>query len=105
ELSSDKFKKKVYRENGKGLERNNIEQTEKFGGGKLMVLGCMSANGVGRLVFITGNVNSGRYINILANNCFQSADLMNLDVFIFQQDCASVHTGQAVERWFEKKGV
>ncbi|KRH92703.1 putative transposable element [Pseudoloma neurophilia] len=65
----------------------------------------MSANGVGRLVFITGNVNSGKYINILANNLFQSADLMNLDEFIFQQDGASVHAGKVVERWFEKKGV
>lgn len=70
-----------------------------------MVWGCISASGIGNLVFLTENINAGVYTNILANNLFQSADKMGLDDFIFQHDGAKPHTARITENWLERKGI
>ncbi|GFT94606.1 transposable element Tc1 transposase [Trichonephila clavipes] len=48
--------------------------TVKHEGGSVMVLGCMPASGVGKLVFIDQIMHKMAYLNILQNNLKESAD-------------------------------
>ncbi|XP_055938080.1 uncharacterized protein LOC129968250 [Argiope bruennichi] len=43
---------KIWREAGKALAPKNTIKTVKFGGGSVLVWGCMAAGGVGELAFI-----------------------------------------------------
>ena len=105
ELLPSKRSQKVYRRDGEEYETKNLVKTKKFGGGKLLVWGSISARGTGNLVFLSETINAGRYINILANNLFQSAEKMGLDAFTFQQDGASCHSARSTMSWLERKGV
>ena len=52
-----------------------------------MVWGCFSAQGVGKLHKINGNMNSTQYKNILRTKMLTSATkLFNGENFIFQHD-------------------
>jgi hypothetical protein len=65
-----------------------------------MVWGCMSAAGVGNLVFIDGIMNAEVYKNILAQNLLVSADKLGLaDEFHFQQDNDPKHTARIVKEF------
>lgn len=105
ELFPSSKNKTVYRKKHEKLIEENITKTKKFGGGKIMFWGCFSANGTGKLVAINGNLNAGKYINILANNLERSARMMDLDFYVFQQDGAPCHTARITENWFERKGI
>ncbi|KAH8288665.1 hypothetical protein KR054_007468, partial [Drosophila jambulina] len=71
-----------------------VKATVKHGGGSVLVWGCMSARGVGNLIFIDGIMNAEMYLNILKENLHSSATKMGLerDNFIFQQDNDPKHT-------------
>ncbi len=95
----------IYRRNGTAFESKHLVPTVKFGGGKIMVWGCISQKGVGNLIFVTGNIDSAKYINILANNLKDSADKMGLSPYIFQQDSAPCHTSKMTREFFEREGI
>lgn len=94
-------KTKVWREHGKGLENKNLCPTIKHGGGSVMVWGCFSYFGVGKLVFIEGKMDSAEYINILSSNLQPSADKMSLKEFILQQDNDPKHTSKLSKQFYE----
>ena len=56
-FGSDGFKH-VWQRQGEEYKDKCVMPTAKYGGGNVMVLGCMSAVGVGELYFIEGNMNS-----------------------------------------------
>jgi len=93
----------IYRKNGTAFEKKNLVPTVKHDGGKLMIWGCISYNEVGNLVFINGTMDSGKYINLLANNLKDSANKMGLDDFVFQQDGAPCHTSKATRSFLDKE--
>lgn len=65
-----------------------------------MVWGCMSAAGVGKLVFINGIMDKTVYLNILKENLLQSANKLSLGgKFCFQQDNDPKHTAHIVRMW------
>lgn len=51
-----------------GHSERGIEPTVKFGGGNVMVWGCMTYGGVGRIARIDGRMNAEAYKNILDQN-------------------------------------
>lgn len=93
-------KVKIWRKNGTAMERKNLLPTVKHGGGSVMVWGCMSAAGVGNLVFIDGIMDRFKYLDILRNNLKQSAQKLGLGRhWIFQQDNDPKHTANVVKEW------
>ncbi|GFX65192.1 transposable element Tcb2 transposase [Trichonephila clavipes] len=78
---------KVWRQVGEELDPKNTIKTVKNGSGSVLVWGCMSARGVGELVFIDGIMDKMVYLKILKNNLQKSAVNVGLGSnFIFQQD-------------------
>lgn len=91
---------KVWRREGEELNPKNTIKTVKHGGGGVMVWGCMSASGVGNLVFIENTMNQYVYLDILKNNLKESAQKMGLaENFYFQQDNDPKHTAHKVKMW------
>jgi hypothetical protein len=70
-----------------------------------MVRGCFSYHGVERLVFIDGLIDATKYVDILSNNLYASANLMGLDSFIFQQDNDLKHASKLARHFFERKNI
>ncbi|KIK55744.1 hypothetical protein GYMLUDRAFT_119473, partial [Collybiopsis luxurians FD-317 M1] len=60
---------------GEPLGERGIQQTVKYGGGNIMVWGCMGMNGQ-------------QYVDILDNNLLESIEILAIDpqIAIFQQD-------------------
>lgn len=90
----------VWRKKCEELNPKNTRKTVKHGGGGVMVWGCMSAAGVGNLVFIEETMNKTVYMNILKENLNQSAEKLNIrDEYYFQQDNDPKHTAWDVKMW------
>lgn len=92
--------RRIYRENGRALDKENLFGTVKHGGGHVVVWGCMAASGVGRLVFVEGNMDKNQYLRILQENLKQSASHLGLrDHFRFYQDNDPKHKSGIVQTW------
>ena len=90
----------MWREADAGLKTCNLSATVKHVEGSVMVWECFSYFGVGKLVFIEGKMNAEYYVNILSNNLPDSARLINLKDYIFQQDNDPKNTAKL---YFEPK--
>ncbi|GFY31304.1 transposable element Tcb2 transposase [Trichonephila clavipes] len=89
---------KVWRQVGKELDPKNTIKMVKYGGGSVLFWGCMSAGGVGELVFIDGIMDKMVYLEILKNNLQKSAVNVGLGSnLIFQQDNDPKHTAKIVK--------
>ena len=65
-----------------------------------MVWRCSSAAGVNNFVFIDGVMDMYKYINILKENLYDSADLLAIrNDFNFYQDNDPKHKAYATRQW------
>ena len=102
-LWSDETKIELF---GRQTRRKHTISTVKHGGGSIMLWGCFSAAGPGRLVKVEGNMNAEKYRQILEDNLSQSARELRLGRrFIFQQDNNPKHTAKATQKWFKDNKV
>ncbi|ORE00122.1 TC1A [Hepatospora eriocheir] len=81
---------------GERYKPENTVATVKHGGGCLMFWGCISSQGVGRLVEVESTMTAASYKQILSQNLLASAREMGLDEFIFMQDNDPKHTARLV---------
>ena len=78
----------------------------KHGGDSIMLWGCFSAAGTGRLVAIEKKMNATKYIDILDKNLFQSVHNLRMGRrFTFQQANNPKHTAKITEEWFQNNSV
>ena len=93
----------VWGRKGESVGDRGIEETVKFGGGNIMVWGCMGWEGVGNLVEVEGRMNGEQYVNILDGNLLESMENLLLDpeIAIFQQDNDPKHTSKIAAKWFD----
>ena len=80
--------------------------TMKHGGGSIMLWGCFSAAGTGRLVRIKAKMNGAKYREILDENLLQSAQGLRLRRrFTFQQDSNPKHTAKTTQERLRNKSL
>ena len=101
-LSSDETKIELFGLNAKChvWRKPGTIPTVKHGGGSIMLWGCFSVAGTGRLVRIEAKMDGARYREILDENLLQSAQDLRLGRrFTFQQDNSLKHTAKAKQEW------
>uniref|UniRef100_A0AAZ3QEP8 Uncharacterized protein n=2 Tax=Oncorhynchus tshawytscha TaxID=74940 RepID=A0AAZ3QEP8_ONCTS len=75
-------------------------------GVSIMLWGCFSAAGTGRLVRIEGKMNEAKYREILDENLIQNAQDLRLGRrFTFQQDIDLKHTAKTTQEWLWDKSL
>ena len=72
-----------------------------------MTWGAITYNGVGRLHFLSGRLNTEGYIGIIQNHYLGTLRDHELDVseVIFQQDNASMHVSAGTRNYLSAKGI
>lgn len=105
-LGSD-GRKWVWKRPADGLTAQHVQGTVKFGGGSLMIWGCMTAQGVGYACKIDGHMDAELYTHILGDEFLRTLEYYELDAstIIFQQDNDPKHTSRAARKWFEDNGI
>ncbi len=72
-------------------------------GGNIMLWGCFSAKGTGRLHRIEGRMDGAMYREILANNLLPSERALKMGHgWVFQHDNDPKHTARATKEWLRK---
>ncbi len=95
----------MWRKPGTVHHLSNTVPTVKHGGGSIMLWGCFSAAGTGRLVAIEGKMKAAKYRDILDENLLQSAQHLRLGRrFTFQQDNDPKHSAKIME-WLHNNSV
>jgi hypothetical protein len=80
--------------------------TVKHGGGSIMLCGCFSAAGTGRLVRIETKMNGAKYREILDEYLLQSTQDLRLGQrFTFLQDNNTKHTAMTMQEWLRDKSL
>jgi transposase len=98
----------VRRRPGEAFHPDCIISTVKFGGGSIMVWGCMSARGTGEVFLCDGRMNATRYTSMLDE--VLEASILRLfeednPQYYFQQDNAPCHKAMKSMEWFSKNKV
>ncbi len=76
----------------------------KHGGGNIMLWGCFSAKGAGRLICVKERMNGAMYREILSENLLPSARALKMKRgWVFQHDNDPKHTARATKEWLRKK--
>ncbi len=78
--------------------------TVKHGGGNIMLWGCFSAKGPGRLICVKERMNGAMYREILSENLLPSARALKMKRdWVFQHDNDPKYTARATKEWLRKK--
>ncbi len=103
-LGSD-GRKWVWKRPGEGLSDRLVKGTVKFGGGSVMIWGCMTWEGVGYAAKIDGRMDSDLYLQILKDDLLNTLEYhgLNPSNIIFQQDNDPKHTSKKVKKWLEEQ--
>ncbi len=95
---------------GQTLDPHFTKKTVKHGGGNVMVWGCITREGMGRLHHIEGIMNGPGYVDILQQSLLgtlkdQKLKKTGKDKIIFQQDNDPKHTSHVAKDWFQNRKV
>ena len=88
----------VWRTIGEDLLLECIQQTVKFGGGSVMVLGCISCEGTGLITKMEGRMNGKDYSRLLSRHLLPYMQ----SSYVFMDDNAPCHQSQAAIWWILK---
>ncbi|KAI0998392.1 hypothetical protein K3495_g9801 [Podosphaera aphanis] len=96
----------------KNLQPEAIEETLKFGGGNLVMWGCMSWYGIGGMGRRVGRMDSKQYLEILDNllvptmdRIAREPDSVPATELSFQQDTDPKHTFKNTKSWIASKNL
>jgi len=97
----------VWKKRGGPLQDKEVQGTVKFGGGSLMVWGCMGRNGVGILAEVEGRMDAEQYVSILEDNLLPSMENSGIpeESIIFQHDNDPKHFSKRAQNWFKSEEI
>jgi hypothetical protein len=97
----------VWKKRGGPLQDKEVQGTVKFGGGSLMVWGCMGRNGVGILAEVEGRMDAKQYVSILEDNLLPSMENSGIpeESIIFQYNNDPKHSSKRAQNWFKCEGI
>lgn len=96
----------VRRRPGEAYRDDCVQPTLKHGGGGIMVWGCMSESGVGKLTLVNGRLCAKDYVALLRRALPASVRSLGLEGdYIFQQDNASCHSAKYTKDWMARNGI
>lgn len=89
------------------LDDDSVIPTKKFNGGKVMIWGCITYEGVGFACKIDDILDSELYSEILRHELMETVDFYKMDhsQVIFQQDNDPKHTSNMSEETLEEIGL
>ena len=93
-----------WRKPGEEFDERYVRKEVKHGGGNVMVWGCVTAMGMGRIVKIDGNMDGPLYTEILNDDVLgtlKDLGIKKKDIY-FQQDNDPKHTSGVAREWFKK---
>lgn len=95
------------RRSGEEFLERNVKKTVKHRGGSLMVWGCLTWNGTGRLHRVEGHMNAIQYCSILTESLLGTLSDYSLDPsdVIFVQDNDPKHTSKLATKWFKDSNI
>lgn len=105
ELKNPKKRMRVWCTQKDRFKDGFIQKTVKHGGGSIMLWGCFSKSGVGKLVKIEGRMTGNSYVSLLEENLTESANMMSLGQFVFQQDNDPKHTSRVAKLYFQENNI
>ena len=93
----------VWKKSGEALSDRLVKETKKFGGGSLMMWGCMLWEGVGYACKIDGKMDGELYTKILQDELQESLAHYGKDpsTVFFQQDNDPKHKFKKATTWLE----
>ena len=98
--------RRVWRKRNAEYDPKNTIPTVKHGGGSLMLWGCFSSKGTGRLHRIDGKMNGAMYRKILGDNLLASTRTFKMGRgWVFQHDNDPKHTAKETKEWLHKKHI
>ena len=98
--------RRVWRKRNAEYNAKNTIPTVKHGGGNLMLWGCFSAKGTGRLQSIEGRMNGAMYQEILGDNHLPSVRALKMGHgWVVQHDNDTKHTAMATKEFVTLHGA
>ena len=99
-------KRWAWKKAGEGLSDRLVQETVKFGGGSLMMWGCMTWEGVGMACKIDGRMDTNLYLQIMEDELQATLEYFDKtpDDIVFQQDNDPKHTSKRAKEWFAEHG-
>ncbi|XDV52100.1 hypothetical protein PO909_020865 [Leuciscus waleckii] len=106
ELFGHNSTNRVWRKKNDEYHPKNTIPTVKHGGGSIMLWGCFSAHGTGRLHCIKERMTGAMYCEILGNNLPPSVRALKMGRgWVFQRDNDPKHTARITKEWLCKKHI
>ena len=86
---------------------HHTNPTVKHGGGKVVIWGCMTYEGIGYISKIEGNMDAKLYQDILSDELFKTIKYYNFEKneIIFQQDNDPKHTAKSTKKWLQDNNI
>ena len=100
-------RKWYWKKAGSSLQSNHIVPTMKYGGGSLMVWGCITAKGIGYLGSIETIMSTAIYCDILDEYLLSTIEWYkyNKKKIIFQHNNDPKHTAKNTIKWLKDKKI
>ncbi|KAG8917394.1 hypothetical protein FRC01_002479 [Tulasnella sp. 417] len=97
----------AWKKKGEKLNDRLVKPTLKFGGGSMMMWGCMTWEGVGNACKIDGIMDAELYVAILDDDLLETLKDYDKDPsdIIFQQDNDPKHTSKRAKKWFKDNEI